>query len=484
MSVVDKLKLYNHEAERIVLGAMIHDEEFAFRLITQLENDGDSLPMFHYPQNRVIYHALRNVLLGIEPLNLENLLAECRKVAHEENKRNPVTVSAQYLDGLSGSISSAVQSVTTIHRYAWMRNMGEYAEWFIKAIQLNPDPNEFYSEAHERFRVLAPEKKNDDAVLYGWDTIEAGRQIQERRRVEAAQGLTRRFDWPIHWPVWNEKVRPLRGGLVALLAAPDGVGKSTALEEIAEHWAQKGNKVVLVHLEDNHEYKLDRRKARYSRVSLGAIEDGTLTEIQEREIAKAEREIAEWAGNLHYVHAPGWSMAQVLARVQKLIDEGECEALVVDYIDKCNADRRQVQLYGSAQFEREGDDMEQLKDFGERNNIPAITATQGNKEMLVPGKRPTRKDINGSQKKSARSQLVILMTRAIVGKDGLRDGAGRLIAKEGDYSPVIWWVVDKQNRGWTGTFHQMMHGPIFRIADLPKGFDVRSMGEELWSEAA
>ena len=465
-SIVEQLGLVNHEAERTVLGAMLQSEDLALNLVQQLTAEN-----FFEPRRRVVFSALRNILLGIEPVTQENILAECRRVAVQDNKKNPVLVDEKFLTSLTGNLSDAVRHALTIHRLSWLRGAADFAHWLVKEIQMNPEPNELYIEAQEKWQVLSPGKVQG-ATLYGWDTIKYSQEQAGIRKQEAEQGLTRRFDWP--WDSWNRLVRPGIKGWVGLLAAPDGQGKSTYLEWIAEHWAQRGNKTVLVHLEDDHDYKLNRRKARYSRVPLAAIEDGLTTPEQDAAIEQAEIAISEWASNLHYTHAADWSMGDVLKELDKLVDEGQCDCVVIDYIDNCVADRRQMQLYGDQQYLREGDNMIRMKNWCDKRGIVGFTATQGNKSMQDQGKEQTRQAIDGSGKKSQRSQLVVILTRELVGDGGLWEGTTK-IAEKGDYSPIAKLRIDKQNRGKTCTFYQVFKGENYRVADLPDNFDMSSL---------
>lgn len=467
MEIAEQLGLVNHGAETDVIVGMLHNEDLAVALVQQV-SDAE----FYDPRRRIVFGAIRNLLRGIEPVNTENILAECRQVANDLYPKKNIAVTEEFVTGLKGNPNAAVRAAITVHRLAWLRQAGDYAQWLVKELQMNPEPNELYTEAQSRWQLLAPAKQGG-ATLYGWETIESHRKTIKERQAEAEEGLGQRFNWP--WTSWNEWVRPLRAGLVGVLAAPDGVGKSTYLEWIAEHWAKRGNKVVMVHLEDDHQYKLDRRMSRYASLPLSVIEDGATTTQQANAIADAERRISEWADNLHYTHAPGWSMAQVISELQKLVDEGECNAVVLDYIDKCEADRRQLQLYGSNNpYLREGDNMNLLKNFAEKAGIPIFTATQGNKSMQEQGKVQTRQAIDGSGKKSQRAQLVMILTRDIVGEGGLWDGQTKL-ADEGDYSPIATIRIDKQNRGVTKTFPQIFRGECYRIGDPPAGFNVNSL---------
>jgi replicative DNA helicase len=469
MNVGQQLGLVNHEAECAVIGTMLQHDDLALALVQQLAPDDFSDPM-----RALVFEGIRSVLLGVEPLNHETILAECRRLAVDRNKKSPAKLPEGYLGSFTASPADAVKAAITLHRLAWLRRGGEFAFWLVQELQMNPDPNVLYTEAQSKWQLLAPAQANG-ATLYGWDTIRHGRELLKVRKESAADGTSRRYDWP--WASWNTNVRPGIAGWVGVLAAPDGVGKSAYLEYIAEHWAQRGNKTVLVHLEDNHEYKINRRLCRHSKVPLDAIEDGTTTPDQDLALADADRQMAGWADNLHYTHAPGWSMTQILAELQKLIDEGECDCIVLDYIDKCEPDRRQLQLYGNNQYLREGDDMNRLKNFAEKNNLPIFTATQGNKSMQEQGKTQTRQGIDGSGKKSQRAQLVIILTRDLVGAEGL-SFEGRTIAQAGDYSPIATIRIDKQNRGKQMTFHQFFKGAQYRIADLPPGFKMADVKEK------
>lgn len=456
--------LIHPTAESTVLTAMRDEMDLAARLAEMLTPED-----FANDKHKLIFLAAKRLLNGIEAIDAQTIAAETIAVAKEYKIKDSVT--PDFVANLAGDSRRAIAYAGTIKRMASLRRSADFAHWLIDELGNNPSPEELYTEAQERLQMLIPRTERG-ATLYGWDTITHSRDTQKERRNEAESGLTRRLDWP--WASWNQWMRPLRAGLVGVLAAPDGVGKSTYLEWVAEHWAQRGNKVVFVHLEDDHDYKLDRRMARHSSVPLGAIEDGNLSKEQERAIYEAEQRIGEWADFLHYTHAPGWSMSEITKELQKLVDEGECDAVVLDYIDKCEPDRRQLQLYGNNQYLREGDNMNALKNFAEKAGIPVFTATQGNKSMQDEGKIQTRQAIQGSGQKSQRAQLVIILTRDIVKAGGLWDGTNKL-ADEGDYSPIATIRIDKQNRGATKTFFQVFRGECYRIGDLPAGFDINKL---------
>lgn len=310
--------------------------------------------------------------------------------------------------------------------------------------------------------MLAP-KMQEIKFIYGWDTVQEHSDIVKDRVRTKATGARIVYGWP--WASWTQRMRPLQPGFLGLLAAADGIGKTTYLEEIAEHWAANGIHVVYVHLEDNREYKFDRRLARHAKVPIERIQDGDFTEEDRVKIADANNRIESWAGYLHYLDAAGDTMTSILRELQTRIDEGICQAVVYDYLDKTQASRGQVQAFGGNVWERQANDMEQLKVFCTKNRIPAMTASQGNKTMQNNGTQ-TRQAIQGSGQKSQKAQLVVIVTREMVGDEGLRDGQGNVLAEAGEYSPIVKVRIDKQNIGKTGEFRQFIKGPYFTIRDL------------------
>lgn len=424
--------------------------------------DNLSAADFSDPRRRIVFQAMVNVLRGVEPLDDSAVLAECTNVARDMRLEH-VKIEGGYLAGLDGDPLRAKAYAATVKRMAWLRQAGEFVGWWVGKLQERPDPEQLFAEAQERMQALQPPQV-DRRFVYGWDTV-GGHQAQLAQRVkDAEEGKPSPFLWP--WPSWNAVVRPLRAGMLGLVAGADGTGKSTYLECIAEHWAKGGMHVVYVHLEDDLEYKLDRRLARWARVPLPAIEDGRLSQPDQNAIAIAQASLERQANTLHYFHAPGMSMTEIVRELESKAAEGVCQAVVLDYLDKVQPSRSQVKLFGDNMWERQGADVEALKIFAEKNKMPVLTASQGNKQMQDSGIR-TRKDITGSGAKTQKAQMVAILTREIVGKEGLKDEQGRVLADPGEYSPFIDLRIDKQNRGKQGvTIRQFLIGQYFDIRDV------------------
>ncbi len=450
------LQLVHPTAEATTLKALCSGEiAQAIALAEQLEESD-----YHDPRYQVIFAAVTNLLRGIEPLDTRSIVTECQAVVADRKLKLHVT--AEFVESLSGDLNRAVPYANTVKRMAWLRRTADFAYWLVKELQTHPNPDDLFAAAQEHFQVLQPKRTNIDFV-YGWDTVRMQQEAIAQRIGAIIDDASVRFDWP--WRTWNRMIRPLRVGMVGILAAPDGMGKSLYLEEVAEHWAKAGKQVVYVHLEDALEYKLDRRTARHALVDMDHIEDGTMTPIEKSKIGDADTRMARWAGNLHYYHAAGRSMAEIVRELESRITEGVCQSVVFDYLDKVQPTRGQAKLFGDNLWERQAADMEALKTFAEKAGIPVLSATQGNKAMQGNGTQ-TRASIQGSGQKSQKAQLVVILTREIVGEGGLYDADGVELATAGEYSPIVKVRVDKQNRGRTGSFQQFLLGKYFTVRDI------------------
>jgi len=417
---------------------------------------------FSDPRRRIAFQAIVNVLRGTEPLDDTAILAEAVQVARD--MRLDVRIDGGYLAGLEGDPLRARAYAATVKRMAWLRAGGEFAYWYIQRLQERPDPEQLFAEAQERMQALQPPSKTQRFV-YGWDTVSSHKADIAQRVTEHAAGRVSPYLWP--WASWNFHVRPLRPGMLGLVAAADGMGKTTYLECIAEHWAKGGLHVVYVHLEDALDYKLDRRLARWAHVPLQVIEDGMQTPEQQTQMDTAQANIDRQLPTLHYFDAAGMSAAEIMAELKARTAEGVCQAVVLDYLDKMQPSRAQAKLYGDQIWERQSNDVETLKTFAEKNHLPIMTASQGNKDMQKQTGTRTRKDITGSGAKTQKAQLVAILTRQMVGEDGLRDSRGTVLADPGEYSPFVDVRIDKQNRGKTGvTMCQYLIGQYFDVKDI------------------
>ncbi len=275
-------------------------------------------------------------------------------------------------------------------------------------------------------------------------------QSQRERDAEIPMSERRILNWP--WKSWNKLIDPLEPGLLAVISAPDGTGKTILAESVAEHWARHKSQVVFVHYELNRALMMDRRAARHTSITRRDLKSGKLTLEQKHRIADIRPRLLAWDGGITYLHTPGWTMERTIEQLRKLKSEGKCDVVVLDYLEKNAASRRQLQLFGKDMNQREADNVEQLKNFAESTETPSLMLTQFSKSGKSAGfESIDRTDIRGAGEKTEKANIVILMHR-----EKVADG----------YSNTVNVRVDKNTVGSTGTFQQMMEPEYFRLGDI------------------
>ena len=448
-------ELIHPTAERVAVAGLLRGDDLSFYLAQHLEpTEFSSQPL------QVVVEATRRVLRGIEPVDVQSVMAQCRDVLREW-KLN-ATITEEFIHGLMLEDSSRAEPYShTVKRMAYLRSAAEFSQWMQQELTTMPDPDELYAEVSQRMQMLKP-KGNKSRFVYGWDTVDYETTLRKREQ-ERRDGTAKVFPWP--WASWTG-INILRPGMVGILAGAEGSGKTSYLEMIAEHWAHFGH-VVFVHLENNQEYTKDRRMVRaaaHPGLTIEVLESETLTNAQRQAVASGSDRIAEFAGQLHYYDASGQTMAEILRELETRVDEGVCDAVVLDYMNKVRPSRGQVRAYDKG-FDRMADDLEQFKTFLEQRSVVGFTAAQLNKS----GKRETGRNdstaIRGSGELADKAQLIVLLQREVLEQD-LLDPTGKLVARAGEDKPIVSLRVEKQNRGRKGLeFEQKYKGYWFKVED-------------------
>ncbi len=293
-----------------------------------------------------------------------------------------------------------------------------------------------------------------NAVLLWEDSFDYYEKLMAQREEDANIPMAERklLTWP--WQSWNNLIDPLEPGLLAVISAPDGTGKTILAESIAEHWARHKSRVVFVHYELNRALMMDRRTSRHTSLTRRELKSGKLTTEQKERVADVKPRLMAWDGGITYLHTPGWTMERTVEQLRKLKADGLCDVVVLDYLEKTAASRRQIQLFDKSQNQREADNVEQIKNFSEETETPSLMLTQFSKS----GKNASfegidRTDIRGAGEKTEKANIVILMHR-----EKIDDG----------YSNLVSVRVDKNTVGGTGVFKQMMEPEFFRLGDIAR----------------
>jgi replicative DNA helicase len=309
----------------------------------------------------------------------------------------------------------------------------------------------------------------DDSAVMTWEeSFEYTRTMLEKFEHDAALAPEQRVSLDWCWDSWNSMIDAFEPGMLCTLFAGDGMGKTIVAECLGEHWARRKKQVVFLHYELNRSLMMLRRLARHTGLTVKQLK-GKKTPDQRQFVGQVEPKLRQWDGCITYVHTPGWSMSQTVQKLTALKNEGKCDVVITDYIEKVAADRRQAQLFGRDPYQREADNVEQLKNFAESSETPVLMLAQATKEGK--GKKEVedmgRNDMRGAGEKSEKANIVIKLHRERV-PEGEKDSDGEWIIRPNGYGRQTTILVDKQTLGATGSFEQFMEPQFFRLHDVTR----------------
>lgn len=258
------------------------------------------------------------------------------------------------------------------------------------------------------------------------------------------------YNWP--WTSWNNLIDPIEPGILAVLAGPDGSGKTTYAECIAEHWARRGQRVVFVHFELSKIIMLDRRAVRHTAIARRQLKlAGELTQKDMADIEAAKERLLAWPGEITYLHTPGHSIELLLRELTRLKESEKCDVVIVDYLEKAAPSAAQLKAYGANQYQREANDVELLKTYSEKEQVPILSLSQFSKS----GKSARLEDLDrnamrGAGEKSEKANIVVLLQ------------------PDKSDETLIHVRLDKNTLGPKGSWKQFIDLPRFQIGDVAK----------------
>lgn len=445
----------DQEAERNVIGSIMLDPDHAAVLLQDLTAED-----FYYSKHADIFAVMQVLWDGDQPLDPYSISSEL--------KQRGVDAPLHELSAMLESVPSGWHGrdrADKVKRAAFVRRISQFASAFADMAQDSAQTvDALYDFAETELKRISPET-TDGALMEFGESFQTYSDILADRAALAGQESP--WSWP--WATWNRIIGNLEAGLVTMLAGGDGMGKTTFLERIAEHWAQKGNQIVFVHFELNRRVVLDRRMARHSGIPMRTLQSGQLSKTEQAEKDTADNLMQSWLGNIHYLYCPGWNMRQVVRELDALVKAGKCDGVIVDYLDKAAGSSQQIKLFGSNAYMRQADDVETLKNFAEKSDVRMVTATQLNKEGKTgTAKSLNRSDMRGAGEKSEKSNVVVLLHRKRL-DDGMKAPNGGYIVEPGGYSPTVDVRIDKNTLGPTGDFKQIMKPSRFNVEDLQNG---------------
>lgn len=241
-------------------------------------------------------------------------------------------------------------------------------------------------------------------------------------------------EWP--WPDLNRLVSSLDPGMLVIVGARPGVGKSLMGTGTADHVARvKGHRVLLASLEMPQREVLARLVAARARVNLSDLLNRRVNDAQHTKVVQAYAELT--SAPLDLDDTPSQTVAHISARAAR----HGAQVIVVDYAQLVKpADPKLPRVEQLSQITRD------LKLMARDRNACVIAMGQVNRSA-VGRSRPTMSDLRESGSLENDADVVIML-------DPVKD------------TPELTAYVDKNRNGPCGELTLLVQGHFARLASV------------------
>lgn len=444
----------NIDAERALLSALFADPDVLpeVRNIVQ-EKD------FYLERNQAFYRVLCNLYDQNMPFDTYLFMDEV-----EKQKLTGMIDMMYFMDIVSLSVPSfyAKHYMELVKDESKRRDYWRFAENITKKIHDGVPTEDLQTWISSEQNGIV--KSGSEGMMSWEDSFNYEDKLLDMYAQPAhLEGLEK---WTMPWDSWGNFIDPAENGVLINIAGPDGIGKTVCGEMFAEHWARNGLNGVYVHFELNRKIMIERRLCRYGTVPRRALVSNTLHPDARNRLDAARNFVRTWPGSLTYLHAPGWTMDQVVGQLRYLQHKGLCDFAVIDYLEKAKASARQLKLF-DGQYQREADDVETLKNFSEDDNAGCrvvMLSQLGKAGKQTPFNELTRDKIRGAGEKTEKANVVVLLHKEI-NLVGIRGKDGTYSVEPGGYDIELGVVIDKNTLGKTGRFRMQETTPFFSLYD-------------------
>lgn len=439
--------------ERALLGSILIDPF----VIDAVRHNGFGAQDFYLNRHKVVFEAMCNLWDTSQPIDTV-LLADELNILHKLDEAG----GQSYLFDLATCTPTSIHGPHYAHkvkRYAMLRNYITLAGDITQKAYDGMEPDELFAHIQEAMHRMNTGTDRDAALMTWEESFDYTKRLldfYDQRDETDLRG------WSWRWESWNRLIDPIEPGMLAVIAAGDGTGKTSYAECLADWWAIQGKKVVFVHFELNRRVMIARRLCRHARMSNSRVKANNKTQQERADLAAAETRIAKWEGGINYLHTPGWSVDRTIKELTYLHEQGQCDVVLYDYLEKAGVSAKQQRL---SRWEREADNVSQIKDFAESKEVRFVMLSQLNKE----GKKKeasdlTRMDGRGAGEKSEFSNIYVILHREKL-EEGRKLG-DQWIVEPGGYDKYVSVRVDKNTLGPTGSLKQYIDAEHFDVHDV------------------
>jgi replicative DNA helicase len=437
----------NNDAERAVLGSILHNNNSFYRVVGTIDTDD-----FFKESHRKIFATMRALVGESRPVDLITLKDELAKQAELDSVGGTAYV-ASLTDGIPDianveRYARIVKEKSTLRRLIVMGNSVMRA-----ALDAPGEPSEVLTVAERSLYEIA--QGTADKGFIALDKITR----ENMENIESMQGAGRLITGlPTGYDKFNEMTSGFQRGDLIIIAARPSMGKTSFMMNIAEAIAIPDNQgqpktntsrlhsVGVFSLEMSKEQIGLRILSSESGVSNHIIRSGMLSDRNWRDLADASNRLSK--GKIFIDDTPGMDPMEMRAKARKLKNESGLDMIMVDYLQlmsiKGKVESRQQEV---SQISRG------LKAIAKELNVPLISLSQLSRrsEQRTGDHRPQLSDLRVSGSIEQDADLVCFIYR------------DEVYNKETEDKGIAEIIIGKQRNGPIGDFKLVFRNDITKF---------------------
>ena len=425
--MLDRVPPQNVDYERAILGALMLADESgeAIPAVMQILVKDD----FYKQGHKDIYDVVIALFERGDPVDLLTVTQELEK----KNRLKRVG-GVPYVNEMIDSVPSAANVeyyASEVKALALRRNLILMsAKIYNQAFDDSLEFGEVIADASKAMLVLEMGNAKQDSVVSMHTVI--NRTI--KRVSDIASNPDHLLGLPTGFKVLDQKTYGLQRGSFTIIAGRPGMGKTIAVQQIAENIGVKHNKPVCwFSLEMSVEELGMRIMASASSIPLARIRGGAMNS---EDFGRAASNLNEYMNAPIFIDdTPGITVGEIATKCKSMARDG-LDLVIVDYFQL-------VQAKGKHEDERRRLNYiaEQLKNLARLLDIAVIAVSQLSRSCEGrPDKRPQLSDLRETGRLEEEADLVIFIYR-----DDYYN------KKEHEHDNVAEFIIGKQRNGPTGT---------------------------------
>jgi len=443
------------DLEASILGAIIVSPDILNEL-PRLEVDD-----FIDGKHGATFRAMRNLEAAGTPIDVVTVEAEVAKWAGHHDMITMAFLGTLALD--VPSLDNVLEYARQVRQASLARRVSlGLSDVVERGMRTGMDGGEMLSSA---FAVLSKidEDQPDTASPISALAARRFKQLEEIAQ-ERARGGTVLTGFPTGVQNLDEKIGGIQPGIVTIVAARPGMGKSSLGLSIADACSASGFGVHVFSLEDTEESYSDRVISRTSSVAAETMRNTNLSVGQCGDISKAMHKLR---GRRWLVDGrSGITADEIVRSVRRHRRPNATNVVIVDYVQLV---KRPARMSG---HEALSEIVTTLADAAKQDRLAFVVMSQLNREIEKrQDKRPQLADLRESGSLEERSKCVIGLYRGVYygeptkGVDYHPDWKGHAYKPEGDeWESTAQLCVLKNSNGRTGSVWATWNGPTTRLS--------------------